>query len=703
MRLQQDPFQETNINQADQTMSGKAHILLSIILISGLISCVKESTETVITPLPSPEMGYEQGVMLVKFTDEMISFVEDDLCEGSLATKSSDLDLTLRSLGVQRMERVFPHAGEFEGRTRREGLHKWYKLTLSEETSVTKAAGTLEDYHGFEYVEPVRKIRNHAFNDLGIELWGLNNTDYKGADVNVQKVWERYTVGNPDVIVAVVDGGIDLTHEDLAANCLSSGHINTTNMSSPIEADSHGTHVAGTIAAVSNNGKGIAGIAGGNSMEGKSGVSLLSCQIFSSKGLGGNSSLAIKWGADHGAVISQNSWGYNFDFNYDGVLSDSELEYARQATIDRVTKEAVDYFIKYAGCDDYGNQLPDSPMKGGVVIFAAGNDGIGNGVPANYEPIIAVGAVTKNGRKANYSNYGNWVDIAAPGHNIYSTMPGNGYQYLSGTSMACPHVSGVAALVVSYCGGPGFTNKDLEEKLTMSANRTITPPSDNIGGLVNAYDAVRYGEKGVPGEVKDLKLSAISNKVSITCTVTEDSDGEPNDGYLVIFGTEMAGVDSATHEDSGTAEKSYFKNDRNTGENLEMMLEDLEFETSYYIKIYAKSREGKYSQPTMIQKITTKKNNPPELELAFDSYSGITAGKRLEINVIASDIDGHSVDIRHEPGSDAESLVKVDEGLWKLIISYRAEHGEFTSSLTASDEYGLETTKTFTYRNETKQ
>lgn len=684
-------------------MSERINILLMVALLSVSISCIKEEVGTDAVPSAGPEMGFEEGMMYVKFSDDMIGLVEEDLAGGSLQTKSSDLNLALESLGISRMERVFPHAGEFEGRTRREGLHKWYRVVFSEDMPVTKAAGTLEDFEGFEYVEPVRRIRTGAFNDLTAELWGLNNTAFKGADINVQKVWDRYTVGDRSVVVAVVDTGIDLKHEDLADNCLETGHINTNSFGLPVEPGTHGTHVAGTIAAVSNNGKGVAGIAGGDYQNGKPGVGLLSCQIFTEAGANGNSTLAIKWGADHGAVISQNSWGYDFDFNRDGVLTGNELEYARNATIDKVTQDAVDYFIRYAGCDDNGEQLPDSPMKGGVVIFAAGNDGIDNGIPANYGPIISVGAVMANGRKASFSNYGEWVDIAAPGYNIYSTIPGNGYAYLSGTSMACPHVSGVAALVLSYCGGPGFTNAELEEKLVMSANRTITPPSDNIGGLVDAYAAIRYKEKGVPGEVADLSITSVSNEIVMTVTVTEDSDGEPNDGYLVVYGTDMAAVSSATPDEPGTALTRYFTNDRNAGESLEMKLDGLMFETGYYLKIYARSREGKYSSSTMVQKITTKKNNPPEISLTFSGKTGILSGNRLEIGVTVTDIDGHAVSLTHKPGSDAESLVKVGEGVWKLTIAYRSQYGEFTSELTASDSYGLEVTKTIGYKNEIQQ
>lgn len=679
-------------------MTNRFYILLAFIFVS--ISCVKEEIEMEVAPLPSPEMGFEQGKMYVKFTDEMISLVEEDLTRGNIVTKSSGLNIALGSLNIQSMERVFPHAGEFEGRTRREGLHKWYKISFSEETSVTKASGSLKDFDGFEYVEPIRKIQSGAFNDLVSELWGLNNTAFQGVDINVQKVWERYTVGNPNVIVAVVDTGIDFSHEDLSANILESGHINTNDITRPIEKGEHGTHVAGTIAAVSNNGKGVAGIAGGNAAEGKRGISLLSCQIFGNGG-SGSASLAVKWGADHGAVISQNSWGYSYDFNMDGILTGEELEYARSAKIDNVLKDAVDYFIKYAGCDDAGEQLPDSPMKGGVVIFAAGNDGIAFGCPANYEPIIAVGATLRNGKRANFSNYGSWVDIAAPGLYIYSTLPNNHYDYLSGTSMACPHVSGVAALVVSQCGGRGFTNSQLEEKLLMTANCTITPPSEQIGGFVDAYEAIRYNEDGIPGEVKDLSLTGVSNKVHITCTVTDDSDGEPNGGYLVIYGTNKEQIESATPLNHGAVHTRYFENNLASGERLEMIVDKLDFESAYYVKVYAQSREGEYSAYADVQRTVTGKNNRPEIKVSFiGTADEIVAGGKLEINVTVTDVDGHAVDLRHEPGSDAESLAKIKDGQWKLTIAYRSEKGEFTSRLIGSDEYGMETSRTITYRND---
>jgi subtilisin family serine protease len=390
----------------------------------------------------------------------------------------------MEEFGVSSMERLFPHAGEYEPRTRKEGLHRWYVLRYAESVPFTRAGAGFENIPGVEYVEPVRAIKLDTYNDLTSDLWGLDNTATPGFDINVLPVWENYTMGNPEVIVSVVDNGVDIKHEDLAANCLSTGHYNAVDGNYSIVPGSHGTHVAGTIAAVGNNGKGVIGVAGGNAAKNKSGVKIMSCQIFKDTAEGsvsGNSGNAIKWGADHGAVISQNSWGYQADANGDGTISADELKVANSITVQGSDKAAIDYFIKYAGCDNNGNQLPDSPMKGGVVIFAAGNDALTNAAPANYEPVIAVGSVAMDGSRSSFSNYGNWVDIAAPGSAITSTIPGDKYGSMSGTSMACPHVSGVAALGLSYAAKlkKHFKAKDFIELLY----QTATPIDQYMTGI----------------------------------------------------------------------------------------------------------------------------------------------------------------------------------------------------------------------------
>ena len=182
----------------------------------------------------------------------------------------------------------------------------------------------------------------------------------------------------------------------------------------------HGTHVAGTIAAVNNNGLGVCGIAGGDNINDIAGVRIMSCQIFEDDRQASGAS-AIKWSCDNGAIISQNSWGYD-DIDY---LPASD-------------KAAIDYFIKYAGLDENGNQV--APMQGGIVIFAAGNENKNFSSPSSYSEVIAVTSISGGFERAYYSNFGDWTDIIAPGGDykkgnamqVYSTLINNQYGYMQG-------------------------------------------------------------------------------------------------------------------------------------------------------------------------------------------------------------------------------------------------------------------------------
>lgn len=567
---------------------------------------------------------------------------------------------------------------------------------------MTKAQTSLEQVDGVHIFEPVREVKINDFNDLTSDLWGLYNQSNPGFDINVRPVWKDYTTGNPDVIVSVVDAGIDLTHEDLSSNCLSSGNYNFVNSNSYIVAGYHGTHVAGTIAAVSNNGKGIAGIAGGDKANGKPGVKLMSCQIFLDNPDGTTSSVggaaAIKYGADNGAVISQNSWGYTFDKDGDGQLTGEEYTNAMNARISTSDKVAVDYFIKYAGCDNNGNQLPGSPMKGGVVIFAAGNDGIQNGAPAEYEGVIAVGAVTSDGKRASFSNYGKWVDICAPGTAILSTIPGNQYDHSQGTSMACPHVSGVAALLVSYFGGPGFTNEMLKDKLLGSANKSAISQARQVGGLVDAYGAFVYGNDKTPAEVTDLEVSTRGNEIELSWTVTGDEDGKPAYGYLVLYSKDKAMLEAATPSSMEGVEYAACVPELPVGEKAEYSVKGLDFESQYYVKVYAYSYGRSYSQSTEVFVANTTENHAPTITLHYDGDFELMSFETITIQVEIGDPDGHEVELTHQKGSDAETLMPNTDGRWRLNIKGSdAEIGTYELKLTVTDEYGMSVTLPITY------
>lgn len=674
-----------------------------------LLSCTNEETVNVAPEdvlieesVDGDNDVYIPGESYVYFSEEMTSMIEEHIASGAVRTKSEDLNQVFDAMGILSIKRLFPHAGEYEPRTRKEGLHRWYVVNYSESVPFTKAEEGFLAVPGVDYIEPVRQIRINDFNDLDTRMWGLNNTITPGIDINVLPVWNNFTVGSPDVIVSVVDEGVDITHEDLAPNCLASGHYNNVDDNSVIVAGDHGTHVAGTIAAVSNNGKGVAGIAGGNYAEGKPGVKILSCQILKNGPDGttqsGNSAAAIKWGADHGAVISQNSWGYYYDLDGDGKYTAEEMERAKNAKIGAADRDAVDYFVKYAGCDNAGNQLPDSPMKGGIVFFAAGNEALFNSAPANYEKVIAVGSVASDGTRSSFSNYGDWVDIAAPGSNIYSTYTGSAYGVMSGTSMSCPHVSGVAALLVSYFGGPGFTNEMLKDRLLGSANTSILSPAYKIGGLLDAYGAFLYGKQVDVDPITDLEADGRGNSIDLTWTVPSDSEGAAAYGFMIFYGSDKNAVEKADADNHKDVNYLTITPGKQVGEKIIYTIPQLQFSTTYYIKVMSYSYSRSYSDPTAVMTVTTTENKAPSISTTYEGSYDVKSSEKLIIPVVVTEPEGHAVSVTYEAGSVADTFMSTPDGTWRItVVGNAAAEGTYTSKVTAVDEYGLSTAKEFTY------
>ena len=679
--------------------------ILSLALLTACTQSLPEVGEEapgVIQAALEQEPALIPGSVILQVSEELA----DQLSSGALQTKSTALNGVFDGLGVSKIERLYPDAGEWESRHRKAGLHRWFIVSYDPAAQpATKAALDFSSVDGVVYAEPQRRIRSNAyFNDQHApKQWALYNDgslggNYKaGCDINVQPVWSTYTGGSSDVIVAVVDEGVQMDHPDLEAITIPGGENGSKSFVTnypgyTIYADDHGTHVAGAIAAVSNNEIGISGIAGG--LDGKGGVRILACPFLHENPddpehpFQGNAYNAMVWAADHGAVICNNSWGDVYDTQ----------EEAMAGGVGGM-KTAIDYFIQYAGCDSDGNQRPDSPMKGGLVVFAAGNDGWQIGWPAAYEPVVAVGAVSAQYTRAYYSNYGEWVDICAPGGDarqgtqIMSTVANSNYDYMQGTSMACPQVSGVAALIVSYFGGPGFTVDMLKERLLGGANRDAVSEALEIGPLVDAMGAFTCNGTIPPEPAKDVVGTANSNNITLTWKVTSDEDDKKAYGYLVLATTNAGDLEDLDLRKipSSVKQVSVEVGSLSVGDNISVTLSGLAFNTDYHTTVVAYDYAGNYSAPSPVLKVRTEKNNPPVITTDYTGDYKIKPFKTLSVTYRVSDPDGHPFTIEVDPGSDAFTHAISGETINATIYGNRAPAGKYTAHIVATDSFGEKT------------
>ena len=679
-----------------------------------LASCAREELPVQQSSVSSPKVQRTfldsgvPGVAEVLFSDSFLELVEQDLLDGRAVTKSAALNDAMESLGILYMERIFPESPDFEEQRRAFGLHRWYRVRFRDNVPVSKVADGLMSTSGILQVNPVWPIVKEAsfFNDPYLaDQWHYVNNTVTWADINVLPVWENYTTGSEDVIVAVVDEGVQLNHPDLSANCIPGGPEGSqsfmksaTNPNTITVGGDHGTHVAGTISAINNNGKGVSGIAGGDSAKGIAGVKIMSCQIFNGDDSNADTYSAIVWGAEHGAVISQNSWGFqprDKDGKFDEKTARELHEFYVKSNSEApdALKSAIDYFNSVAGMKA-GKQV--GPMAGGVVFFAAGNDGARYGAPGCYPGAISVGAIQADGTRASFSNYGDWVDIAAPGANIMSTASNGSYAAFDGTSMACPHVSGVAALVVSYCGGEGFTRDQLVEKILGGANSTdFNVAANNIGPLVDALGAVLYGTGNPPKPVSGITCSVNSNNVTAAFKITADTKNPelPAYGFRIFAAKSKADLESMNpmKPSSGIKYGSVLTEDRKIGDDIEVTVSDLSFDTPYYVAVSAFDYGRNFSAISEIKAVTTGSNHAPEIVVDHDGEVVVHSFETLAVPVSVTDPDSHALTVTYSEGSDyAVWSYNTVTNLYTLTITGRnSKPGVYTANIKADDPYGL--------------
>ncbi|KZN35107.1 S8 family serine peptidase [Pseudoalteromonas luteoviolacea] len=339
-----------------------------------------------------------------------------------------------------------------------------------------QAIQALEKHPAVSYVEPNYTVKAMALpNDSRFDdLWGLHNTGQTGgtndADINAPEAWD-ISIGSREVIVGVIDTGVDYSHPDLTANMWvnpneiagdgidndGNGYIDDvyginaiTNSGDPMDDQGHGTHVSGTIGATGNNSEGVVGV--------NHEVSIIGCKFLNSSGSGSTADaikcidymVAMK-NAGHNISVLNNSWG-------GGGFS--------QALYDSITA---------------------SEQAGILFVAAAGNGARDNDLspsyPASYDhdSVMAIASTTHTDAMSSFSQWGlTSVDMGAPGSDILSTIPGGGYASFSGTSMATPHVAGAAALALSV--NPSLTTLELKELLMQSGKSIAALDGKTVSG-----------------------------------------------------------------------------------------------------------------------------------------------------------------------------------------------------------------------------
>ena len=438
------------------------------------------------------------------------------------------------------------------------------RIQLGSSMSVDQGIDHYQDLNGVKFAEPnyivtAAAVSNDTYYTNG-SLWGMFSDDTPAAigpggttnqfGSQAEKVWNQNILGSSNVIVGVIDTGVQVTHPDLDDNIWvnpfdavdgidndGNGYIDDTwgwdfagndRVVYDSPADDHGTHVAGTIGAEGGNGVGVAGVAWD--------VSIVSLKFLAPSGSTANAIRAVDYLTDlkvrHGLniVASNNSWGGG---GYSGAL---------HAAIIRSAKNDILFFAAAGNSNSNNDVVNNYPSNYSTLVIG------GTESPASYEGVVAVANITATGAKSGSSSYGaTTVDLGAPGDNIWSTLPANTYGSFSGTSMATPHVAGAAALYKSQY--PDATAEEIRRILLQTVTPTASMNGRTVtGGRLNV--AAMLAEPPTPSvTISDewvMEGDSGTTQVEFTVTLSKPSTSTVTVDYATRGASATADIDYAT-------------------------------------------------------------------------------------------------------------------------------------------------------------
>ncbi|MGL4994506.1 MAG: S8 family serine peptidase [Bacteroidales bacterium] len=600
--------------------------------------------------------GVYSGVVKIKLSPSTAEQLNSRVFNSNSSTTFgvNQLDSELQSAKVSHIERLVPYSDKHEAKLTASGMNRWYVIYYDQEIAPESLASSLSRVSEVEKTSLELESTPHSLSTTSSTImndprardqWHYDNLGLNsgriGADIKLSKA-HLIETGKPNVIVSVHDFGVEYNHLDLAQNMWinqaewngipgvdddGNGYVddiygyNFAAASATITPGEHGTHCAGTVAAVNNNGIGVAGVAGGNGLP-NSGVRIMTTQTFATNSsAAGRHALAFIYAANNGAVIAQNSWGYTTPGAYEAE-----------------TLEAIDYFIDYAG------HYPGSPLKGGLVVFASGNSSMsGQFYPGCYDRVISVSSTNNKDEASYYTNYDSWVTLSAPGgetsvnsdpRGVLSTVLNHGYNYLQGTSMACPHVSGVAALIVSKFGHEAYTPDEVKQRLINSTDTLeylLPKYRGKMGsGRLNAWIALSDPQGKSPEKATLSVVSSSQDAVTLKWRVVADGGGAYVNNYQVLYSNQPFTLDNLTDVVSINVRTSKELNQETTH-----IINKLMSNGKYYFILKSTDLFGNSSYSDMI---TAETEAGPEMTIFHDeqnyqlTYPNLTNSSSINIS-----------------------------------------------------------------------